>query len=163
MSRFPRPNALAEPGLNRTLGPSTLSARRGVVWVSEPPLGASLFMDMLDKAELGEAGGPHAAVLPLTRTSWLTLFDEVTVAGKSTETLAREGALLPALASFHAVAFALERLNRRLGVVDDANLERERTTSHRTAERPPGSGCSTSTTCRSSGMPTSRTRRWPMP
>ena len=134
VSRFPRPNALAEPGLNRTLGPSTLSARRGVVWVSEPPLGASLFMDMLDMAELGEAGGPHAAVLPLTRTSWLTLFDEVTVAGKSTETLAREGALLPALASFHAAAFALERLNRRLGVVDDANLERERTTSHRTAE-----------------------------
>ena len=41
---------------------------------------------------------------------------------------------MPALASFHAVAFALERLNRRLAVVDDANLERERTTSRRTAE-----------------------------
>ena len=135
VSRSPRPTALAEPGSARTLGPSTLAARRGVVWVSEPPLGASLFMDMLDPVELAEASGPHEAVLPLTRTSWLTLFDETTVSGKSTEALAREGALLPALASFHAVAFALERLNRRLAVVDDASLERERTTSHRTAER----------------------------
>ncbi len=135
VGRSPRPTALAEPGQTRTLGPSTLTARRGVVWVSEPSGGTSLFMDMLDQAELDAASGPHAAVIPLTRTSWLTLFEEATVTGTSTETLAREGALLPALASFHAVAFALERLNRRLAVVDDANLERERTTSHRTAER----------------------------
>ena len=74
-------------------------------------------------------------MIPLTRTSWLTLFDEATVAARSTEALAREGALLPALALFHAVAFAVERLNRRLAVVDDASLERERTTSHRTAEK----------------------------
>ena len=135
VSRFPRPTALAEPGLDRTLGPGTLSARRGVVWVSEPSLGASLFMDMLDQAALDEASGPHEAVMPLTRTSWLTLFNEATISGKSTETLAREDTLLPALASFHALAFALERLNRRLAVVDDANLERDRTSSHRTAER----------------------------
>ena len=43
--------------------------------------------------------------------------------------------MLPALASFHAVALALERLNRQLAMVDDANLERARTTSRRTAER----------------------------
>ncbi len=135
VGRFPRPNALAEPGLTGTLGPSTLSVRRGVVWVSQPPRGASLYMDMIDQAELAEASGPHEAVIPLTRTSWLSLFDEVEVSGQSSETLAKEGVLLPALASFHAVAFALERLNRRLAVVDDANLERERTISHRTAER----------------------------
>ena len=135
VSRFPRPTALAEPGLTRTLGPGTLSARRGVVWVTEPSLGKSLFMDMLDQAELDGASGPREAVIPLTRTSWLTLFDEATVAARSTEALAREGALLPALALFHAVAFAVERLNRRLAVVDDASLERERTTSHRTAEK----------------------------
>ena len=135
VSRVPRPTALAEPGRSRTLGPCTLSVRRGVVWVSGPPRGASLFMDMVDRAELAETGARHEAVMPLTRTSWLTLFDEATVSGESTETLAREGMLLPALASFHATAFALERLNRRLAVVDDANIERERTTSHRTAER----------------------------
>ena len=135
VNRLPRPTALAEPGLTRTLAPCTLSVRRDVVWVSEPSRGASLFMDMVDQAELAEAGGPREALIPLTRTSWLTLFDETTVSGKSTEALVRQGMLLPALASFHAVAFALERLNRRLAVVDDANLERARTTSRRTAEQ----------------------------
>ena len=134
-SRLPRPTALAEPGMSLTLAPGTLSVRRGVVWVSEPPRGASVFMDIVDPAELAAAGGPDEAVLPLTRTSWLTLFDEAALSGTSTEALARQGALLPALASFHALAFALERLNRRLAVVDDANLERARTASRRTAER----------------------------
>ena len=137
LSRFtnpiPRSTALAQSGQAQTLKPCTLSARRGVVWASGPPSGASVFMDLVDHAELAEAGVGEAMV-PLTRTSWLTLFDEATVSGKSTETLAREGLLLPALAFFHAVAFNLERLNRRLAVVDDANLERERTTSRRTAE-----------------------------
>ena len=135
VSHLPRPTALAEPGLTLSLGPCTLSVRRGVVWVSEPSLGASLFMDMVDPVQLAGAGGAHEALIPLTRTNWLTLFDEATVSGKSTETLAQQGMLLPALASFHALAFNLERLNRRLAVVDDANLERERTTSRRTAEK----------------------------
>ena len=134
-SRLPRPTALAEPGMSLTLAPGTLSVRRGVVWVSEPPRGASVFMDIVDPAELAAAGGPDEAVLPLTRTSWLTLFDEAALSGKSTETLARQGTLLQVLASFHTLAFALERLNRRLAVVDDANLERARTASRRTAER----------------------------
>ena len=139
LSRFasplPRPTALAEPGLTQTLTPCTLSVRRGVVWVSEPPRGASLFMDLVDQVGLGGTSGPHEAVIPLTRTSWLTLLDEATLSGESTETLVQRGMLLPALASFHAAAFALERLNRRLAVADDANLERARTMSRRTAER----------------------------
>ncbi len=139
LSRFasplPRPTALAEPGLTQTLPPCTLSVRRGVVWVSEPPSGTSLFMDIVDQSELAEASGLQEAVIPLTRTSWLTLFEEVTLSGKSTESLAQQGVLLPALAAFHAVAFRLERLNRRLAVVDDANLERARTKSRRTAEK----------------------------
>ena len=137
LSRFtnpiPRPTALAQSGRAQTLAPCTLSARRDVVWASGPPGGASVFMDLVDHAELAEARAGEAMV-PLTRTSWLTLFDEATISGKSSETLAREGLLLPALAFFHAVAFNLERLNRRLAVVDDTNLERERTTSRRTAE-----------------------------
>ncbi len=139
LSRFanplPRPTALAEPGRTQALVPCTLSVRRGVVWVSEPPRGASLFMGIVDSAELAEASGPHEAVIPLTRTSWLALFDEATLTGISTESLAEQGMLLPALASFHAVAFSLERLNRRLVVVDDVNLERARTASRRTAEK----------------------------
>ncbi len=133
--RIPRPTALAEPGLTRTLGPSTLSVRRGVAWVSEPPVGASLFMDMVDPSERAETHESRKAVIPLTRTGWLTLFDEATVSAESTETMAEQGTLLTALASFHAIAFGMERLNRRLAVVDDANLERARTTSRRTAEQ----------------------------
>ena len=139
LSRFvyplPRPTALAEPGLTLELSPCTLSVRRGVVWVSPPPAGAGAYMDIVDQAELAEDNGSPAAMMPLTRTSWLTLHDAATLSGKSTETLADEGNLLPALASFHAAAFALERLNRRLAVVDEANLERARTASRHTAEK----------------------------
>ena len=140
LSRFasplPRPTALAEPGLAQTLSPPcTLSTRHRVVWVSKPSHGAVLFMDIVDQAELAEAGGAGETMLPLTRTSWITLFEETTLTGQSTETLAQQGTLLPALATFHAVAFTLERLNRRLAVVDDVNLERARTTSRRTAEK----------------------------
>ena len=134
-SHLPRPTALAEPGQTQTLPPGTLSVRRGVVWVSEPPHGASLFMNIVDQAELAGTRGPHEALIPLTRTSWLTLFDEATLSGKSSEALAQQGMLLPALASFHAVALALERLNRQLAMVDDANLDRARTASRRTAEK----------------------------
>ncbi|MDE2913793.1 MAG: ATP-binding cassette domain-containing protein [Paracoccaceae bacterium] len=134
-SRIPRPTALAEPGLTQTVGPSTLSVRRGVVWISESPRGESLYMDIVDQSDAAEAAGMHEAMIPLTRTSWLKVFDETTVSGQSTEALARRGILLSALASFHAVALTLERLNRRLAVVDDTNLERARTKSRRMAER----------------------------
>ncbi len=133
-SRLPRPTALAEPGLTLALGPSTLSARRGVVWISVPPQGESLYMDIVDRADIAEASGTQEAMIPLTPTSWLTVLGKATVSGQSTEELAGKGLLLQALASFHAVALALERLNRRLAVVDDANLERVQTTSRRTAE-----------------------------
>ena len=135
VKRRPRPTVLVEPGPRRPLEPGTLSARRDVVWVSEPLHGAGLFMDMIDRAELAEAVGQRELVIPLTRTSWFTLLEEATVSGRSTATLAQQGGLLPALASFHAVALALERLNRRLEVVDDANLELARTTSRRTARK----------------------------
>ena len=136
VGRIPRPTALAEPGMTLDLKPPcTLTVRRDVAWVPQPPPGASAFMDIVDHAEVAAAAGPGEALVPLTRTSWLSVFDEATLAAKSTETLAREGILLPALAAFHAVAFALERLNRRLAVVDEANLERARTMSRRSAEK----------------------------
>ncbi len=133
-SRLPRPTALAEPGRTRTLDTGVLSVRRRTVWISEPPPGAGLFMGIIDPAELRKARGLREAPIPLTRTGWLTLFDEATISGISTETLAQQNRLLPALAFFHATALALERQNRRLALVDDANLERARTISQRTAE-----------------------------
>ena len=134
-SRLPRATALAEPGVTQTLAPCTLSVRRGVVWVSEPPRGASLFMGIVDPAELAGTSGASRTPVPLTRTSWLSLFDKVTLSGESTKTLAERGMLPRALASFHTAAFALERHNRRLATVDDANLERARTTSRRRAAK----------------------------
>ena len=133
-SRAPRPDALARPGRARTLGPATLSVARGVVWVSCPPGGASLYMDLIDCAEIAEAGGYSETAIPLTRDGWLTLLGEARISARSSKTLAAEGVLLAALASFHAAAFAVERLNRRLAVVDSANLERARTGSRRVAE-----------------------------
>ena len=134
-SRLPAPTAMAEPGLIETLGPCVLSARRGVVWVAGPPSGASMYMGIADPSEVVAARGLAEAPIPLTRTSWLTVFEEVTVSGQTTRALAAEGKLQPALAAFHAAAFAVERLNRRLAVVDEANLERARTISRHTAEK----------------------------
>ena len=133
--RLPPPTALAEPGTTRALDPCVLSVRRDVVWVSGLPGGSGTYMDIVDPTEVFDAQGLDAAAIPLTRTSWLTLYDEATVRGQATEALAAQGMVQPALAAFHAVAFALERLNRRLAVVDEANLDRARTMSRRTAEQ----------------------------
>ena len=134
-SRLPRPTALAEPGRTRTFPPCTLSVRRDVAWVSAPPPGASLFMGIVDPTELVETESPGETLMPLTRTSWLSLFGEATLSVQSTRTLAQKGRLLPALASFHTAAFALERHNRRLATVDVANLERAQTASRHAAEK----------------------------
>ena len=133
--RLPPPTAMAEPGRTETLGPGVLSARRDVVWVSGPPSGASMYMDIVDPSDVVGARGSGPAPIPLTRTSWLTLFDEAPVSAQTSRALAAQDALLPALRAFHAVAFALERLNRRLAVVDEANLERARSISRHTAEK----------------------------
>ncbi len=132
--RIPRPTAIATPGQSQTLATGTLSVRRGVVWVSAPPCGVGLYMDIVDTADFDEAAGTDGALTPLTRTSWLTMFDSAALAGKSTAELARQGTLLPDLARFHKVAFVLERFNRRLAVADDANLEQAMTRSRRAAE-----------------------------
>ena len=135
VSRQPRPTALVEPGRTRTYTPCILSVRRGVVWITQPPRGVSLFMDVVDPIEHAPTRPLTDAAIPLTRASWLSLLDEATFTEISTEELVQQEQILPSLNAFHKVAFALERLNRQLAVVDDANLERARTTSRRTAER----------------------------
>ncbi len=138
LSRFashrPRPDGLAQAGATRRRGPGALAARRGVVWVSRPPRGASLYLDLLDGAEFAEENAGGESLIPLTQASWLTLLDEIEVTGYSSEQLAERNLLLPALSGFHRLAFALERLNRRLAVVDSVNLERARASSRRRDE-----------------------------
>ncbi|MCY4130306.1 MAG: ATP-binding cassette domain-containing protein [Gammaproteobacteria bacterium] len=135
VSRQPRPTALAEAGRTRTYTPCILSVRRGVVWVSQPPQGGSLFMDMIDPTERAATNNVTEAAIPLTHASWLSLVEEATFTEISTESLVQQELFLPSLAAFHKIAFTLERLNRQLAVVDEANLERARTTSRRTAEK----------------------------
>ncbi|MXZ44180.1 MAG: ATP-binding cassette domain-containing protein [Gammaproteobacteria bacterium] len=130
--RSPRPNALLEPTEEITLSAGTVSVSRSLVWVSGATQGTGLFMDMVDPAEIVKEVAETA--IPLTRASWISIFEEVTISGYSTETLASDGTLLDALASFHRIALHMERLNRRLAVVDDANLERDRIMSRRVAE-----------------------------
>ncbi len=125
----PRPDVLVESGEAPAAREGRLSAQREVVWVSELTPGTGLFMSLIDAAQ-----GKSGAAIPLTPVSWLTLMEPVQLFARSSETLAEENLLLPALAHFHAVAFSLERLNRSLAVVDQANLERARATNRRTDE-----------------------------
>ncbi len=130
----PRPDVLVEPGQTPAAQSGALSTRRGVVWVSEPPSGSSLFMSLLDPVDSKPDGEAISAGLPLTPKSWLTLMEPADLSIRSSESLAEENLLLHALANFHAVAFSLERLNRSLAVVDQANLERAQATNRRTDE-----------------------------
>lgn len=128
----PRPDTLIEPAQAPAAMAGKLSTRRGVVWLTQPPRGASLYMELLDPA-LGDTGN-DAGVLALTPHSWLTLMEPAELCAHASETLAAGNLLLPALADFHALAFAVERLNRSLAVIDQANLERERTAGRRSDE-----------------------------
>ena len=140
LSRFanplPRPTALVEPDAPQMVAPGILATHGRVAWL-EPPRGTSTYMDVLDPADVVGASDEHGVMreVPLTRSGWLALSSAAEVAADSTETLAREGRLLAALASFHAVALALERINRRLALVDEVNLERAWMASRHTAEQ----------------------------
>ena len=122
----PRPDMMLGAGETAQVE-GLVGARRGVVWATGLAPGAGLFMDLVDPAE-------SADLAPLTPSTWLTLAAETTLAGESSETLARDGSLVPALRHFHDVALSLEALNRRLAIVDLVNLDRAQFDSRRTDE-----------------------------
>ena len=129
----PQTHALVETGRGAEEIEGTLSARHGVVWVAGLRPGAGLFMDLVDPAENAsddDAGHP----LALTPATWLSLTEAARISTLSSQALAAEGRLLPALAAYHAAALALGRLHRSLAVVDQANLERARVSSRRNDE-----------------------------
>ncbi len=119
----PRPDALASHGEALAPESGTVAARRGAVWVSGMPAGAALFMGLIDPVAIG-SGEPDA--IPLTPETWVTLLQPAQLSAQSSRELADDGRLLSALAHFNALAFDLERLNRRLAAVDQTNLERAR-------------------------------------
>ena len=128
----PQPDALVDAGESTTAMAGTISSRRGVVWVSPP--GEGLFLGLIPSAEGGSGADAPTEALPLTSDTWLSLVGERELSAHTSESLAFERRLLPALTGFHTVAFALERLNRSLAVVDQANLDRERATSRHVEE-----------------------------
>ena len=130
----PRFDSQINAGIVETLEPGTISVRQGVVWVKSPPAGSSLIMDLVDQHDIASSSGIEESWIPITRNFWLTLMSEVELESVSTATLINQGSLLTHLATFHKVAFNLERLNRRFAVIDEANLERAKTASRKTAE-----------------------------
>jgi len=134
----PSPDAYVESGQPLAVDARTLSTRRGVSWVrmSAAAPGNGLFMGLIETGA-GEADADGAAEwVPLTQASWLTLAQPGRPAeALSSENLATRRELLPALNQFHRIALALQRINRSLLIVDQANLERAAATSRRIDER----------------------------
>ena len=126
-------DVLIEAGKEVTATAGVISAERNVVWASNLQPGAGLFMGLVDPAQndpsVAETG------VPLVRETWITLIEPQQIATRSSESLAEDGLLMSALACFHNMAFMFERLNRRLAVVDEVNLERERLTNRQTDEQ----------------------------
>ena len=119
----PQPDVLLGAG-QTTRAEGMVGVRRGVVWVTGLLSGDALFMDLVDPEA---SAGPT----PLTPSTWVILTTEIDLGTTSSECLARDGSLLPALQHFHHVALSLEMLNRRLAIVDLVNLDRAQRNSRR--------------------------------
>lgn len=134
VTHLPRMDAFVESGEAPQRRSGTLGSRRSVVWVTGLPPAAGLFMGLVDPAESETEADDAGRALPLTPATWLTLTHDVRVSTASSRELAEHRRLLPALDAFNRVAFSLERLNRQLAVVDQANLARARVISRRSDE-----------------------------
>ena len=94
----------------------TLSARRGVVWMSDGDASLAYL-----GTEEGDPDGP--GVVPVTPASWVTSAKEARVRCVATLELHGEGRLMSALAAFNGLALSSDDLNRRLLLADVANLQ----------------------------------------
>ena len=106
----------AEAGEQSVEAWQTLSARRGVVWIS----GGDASLAYLGTEE-GDPDGP--GVVPVTPASWVTASNGASVRCLATPDLHREGRLMSALAAFNDLALSADDLNRRLLLADVANLQ----------------------------------------
>lgn len=133
----PLPDVLVEAGKTPTAEGRTFSARRGVIWVQVPDAlpDSGLFMDLVEVGTRNSDEAVATDLLPLTSGSWLNLTSPQRLsAALSSECLADENRLLPALTLFHQLLLDTARINRMLTVVDQANLERASTAVRRVDE-----------------------------
>ncbi|WP_420433331.1 ATP-binding cassette domain-containing protein [Candidatus Poriferisocius sp.] len=131
----PRIDALLESGEASAMRSGTIAARRGVVWATGLLSGEGLFVGLIDLAASRAAPDGAEGALPLTSATWLTVTQEARVTPVSSSELAERGRLLSGLDAFHKVAFSLERLNRQLALVGQANLARAQAISRRDGEQ----------------------------
>ena len=134
VTHHPRTDVLLETGGAPMMGNGTLAVRRGVVWITELLPHAGLFMGLIDPAQSETEPAAPGCALPLTTATWFSLTREVPLSTASSLELAERSLLLPAVSAFNHIAFSLERLNRQLAVVDQANLARARVLGRRSDE-----------------------------
>ncbi|MCY4059731.1 MAG: hypothetical protein OXG44_17225, partial [Gammaproteobacteria bacterium] len=104
-----------------------VSARGGVVWLSGR--GAASYLGLVDAVD------NESDWLPLTLQGWLTVSGpQEGLVATSSRQLHDDGLLERALSKFHRRLLDAERVNRLLAVVDEANLQMDRSTLRREHE-----------------------------
>ena len=124
-----------------------LAAEKGLVWAT------ATGVETIEFVGAGQALPPGAAAIPLTLESWIRLDAPARFTGRSSRDLLAAERLLPALVEFHRLALDAERVNRRLLLIDEANLQVARASRRRhdaasarrelfgvLARNPPGTG-----------------------
>ncbi len=103
-----------------------VSADQGVKWVVADALDAT-FLDVVD-------AGTGVGMMPVTGDSWIRIHATEGLACMSTSDLGIDRLLTRALPEFHRLALSAESLNRRLLLVDEANLQVAQTSQRRRAK-----------------------------
>ena len=114
MEGRPRTELRLSPGSAARNGIGT--AERGVVWIVGDDLDAA-YLDVAD----ARADGP--GLLPLTSDSWVELRSTTGAVCRASRELDVRTLLTAGLPEFHRLVFGADAINRRLLVVDDANLQ----------------------------------------
>ena len=122
----PHPDKLLGRGEEVEAGSGcVLAADKGLVWATAAGVEAVEFIGA------GHALPAGAVAIPLTLESWIRLDAPAQLTGRSSRDLHAAARLLPALAEFHRLALDTERFNRRLALVDEANLQASRASRRR--------------------------------
>ena len=114
----PHPEKLLGRGQEVEVGSGcVLAADKGLVWATAD---ATETVEFIGADQALPAG---AVAIPLTLESWIRVDAPARFTGRSSRDLHAAERLLPALAEFHRLALDAERFNRRLALVDEANLQ----------------------------------------
>ena len=128
ISPRPRPERFVNAGDDVKIdGEGVVATRRGVAWVTAQASKAT-FLDASEPTP----DGPGC--IPVTAHSWVRLLGASRLTVRSTPELLAEGRLFEALAEFHRLTLAADDFNRRLMLVDMANLQRAQVQYRRQSE-----------------------------